>query len=551
VGVDPEDGLRQLGGHDFHRLSNGNVIIYDGGTADATLSSRVHEYQLDETNKIATHIWSYAATETTPNWARGSAQRLKNGNTFIGWGTCSDTNINPPDCTEVTSAGTKVWEMWFNDRLLNSYRASREIYPPSAQRVQAQHREVASGNTYTFTNTGVTIDIAQRTGEGYNSLTVYREPYSPVSPLFSGKAPMLLSARVTVSQTSIDSITGVISFDVNTFGITDPNNTTVYYRESTGAGMFVPLDTEYNWVTHQLNAQMDGFGEFAFGVPDVAEIAFPPMLIEPESLQSTGFVTRVPPLVLPGASYSVNQQSPIALSWTPKGFAASYSLQISTNADFATPDLDIPYLVEAHYTFTNAKPNTTYFWRVNTSNDGGVSDWATNAFATVPPTIKVTVPNGGEAWRRGLAAFIQWDDNILENVAIDLYQGGVLVKTITTNAPSTVSYKWTVDLSLVPGSDYSIKIRSATNAALSDLSDATFSIVDAPTINAGSIVHLPNGSLQFGLTATGAVQATVLGSTNLTNWQVLQSVPVTNGSAVFTDPTATNYRARFYRVRVP
>ena len=44
---------------------------------------------------------------------------------------------------------------------------------------------------------------------------------------------------------------------------------------------------------------------------------------------------------------------------------------------------------------------------------------------------------------------------------------------------------------------------------------------------------------------------TVLGSTDLINWQVLEVLPLTSGPAVFTDTTATNYPARFYRLSVP
>src|SRR6185436_17258703 len=146
---------------------------------------------------------------------------------------------------------------------------------------------------------------------------------------------------------------------------------------------------------------------------------------------------------------------------------------------------------------------------------GGVSEWATNSFATVPPQIQVTAPNGGEAWQRGLKQFIQWNDNLLENIAIDLYKGGVFLKTIASNAPSTVSYNWTIDLSLVPASDYSLRIRSSINATVFDMSDATFSIIDAPTINPGSVTRLPDGRVQFSLTAPGAAQATVMVSTNL------------------------------------
>jgi len=150
-----------------------------------------------------------------------------------------------------------------------------------------------------------------------------------------------------------------------------------------------------------------------------------------------------------------------------------------------------------------------------------------------------------------LKYFIQWDDNLLENVAIELYKGGSFVKNITTNAPSTVSYKWTIDPELPPGSDYSIKIRSTTNAAFFDMSDATFSIVDPPTIDVGSMTYLPDGRVQFNLTAPGASQATVLDSTNVTVWKALQTITVTNGSAVFTDTSAASFGIHWYRLRVP
>jgi hypothetical protein len=105
-------------------------------------------------------------------------------------------------------------------------------------------------------------------------------------------------------------------------------------------------------------------------------------------------------------------------------------------------------------------------------------------------------------------------------------------------------------LTLVPGSDYSIAVRSATNAAVSNLS-LPFSIIDAPLLGAGSIAWPPEGQLQLTLTVPGAAQATVLASTNFVDWDILQTVPLTNGSSVFTDGTATNFPYRFYRLRVP
>lgn len=58
---------------------------------------------------------------------------------------------------------------------------------------------------------------------------------------------------------------------------------------------------------------------------------------------------------------------------------------------------------------------------------------------------------------------------------LDLYQGGAFLQTIAT-APNTNAYKWEVPLALKPGSDYTIQVKTSTNASLSDTSDAVFTI---------------------------------------------------------------------------
>ena len=70
-------------------------------------------------------------------------------------------------------------------------------------------------------------------------------------------------------------------------------------------------------------------------------------------------------------------------------------------------------------------------------------------------------------------------------------------------------------------------------------------------IDARSITRLPDGRISFWLTASGATQATVMASANLSIWSDLRTLTLSNGGAVFTDDTATNFSARFYRVRVP
>jgi len=84
--------------------------------------------------------------------------------------------------------------------------------------------------------------------------------------------------------------------------------------------------------------------------------------------------------------------------------------------------------------------------------------------------VSVNFPNGGEVLQRGLKYFIRWSDNIAENVNIDLYKGGVFSKGIATNITSIGAFQWQIGFDIAPGSDYTIKVSSATNSALSDLS---------------------------------------------------------------------------------
>lgn len=102
---------------------------------------------------------------------------------------------------------------------------------------------------------------------------------------------------------------------------------------------------------------------------------------------------------------------------------------------------------------------------------------------------------------------------------------------------------------MTPGTDYGVKVTSATNSTLTNLSDQPFSI-DAPIIDSRSLVHLPDGSFSFSFTAYGSTQVVVAASSNLVNWQDLAFVNLTNGVATFTD-TGSFIPMRFYRVQLP
>jgi hypothetical protein len=126
------------------------------------------------------------------------------------------------------------------------------------------------------------------------------------------------------------------------------------------------------------------------------------------------------------------------------------------------------------------------------------------------------------------------------------YDAGQLVAlTANTNA-GYVFYTWS-GVDSQAGNTAQVTMSSYRRVMATFLSTA----VPRWVIDRQSITRRPDGRIQFGLTAPDAAQATVLISTNLTLWQDLQTVTLTNGSAVFTDDTTTNCCARYYRLRVP
>ena len=554
VGVSQEQGVSDFASHNINRLPNGDVLLYNNSKfGQAGSTSSIKEYALDETNKIATRVWAYTPVPGISGPFQGSAQRLADGNTFIGWGGLP--GVTTVACTELSGTNV-VFQMKFDNTNVVSYRSFRFSYPPQLQDNVDSVKELAPGNSYDFGSTGVQIDVLSGAG-GYNFLNVTRSPYAPIYPLFQGKAPHLLPVRLSLAASAIDTMGANVEFDATSFGFEDPTNLTVYYRSQTGQGLFLPQATTYDSLGKKLvtsiavSGQGNDLGEFAFGYHDLADLPFPPILDQVQNYSGVqAFDVVAPAMATPGVTYSVNEQLPILLSWSPKGMARSYQLDISTNADFSASAVSVSYQTQAQYVFNAAIPQTTYYYRVKTLNEGGTSDWASGVFRTVAPLIQVAFPNGGEALQRGSSYYIRWQDNIAENVNLDLYDSGGLVKTLVTNVPSNGAYLWKIGSDIAPTNDYFIRISSVTNSAMADLSAAPFSVSDLPMIVPGSLVQSVDGRVQFQVNAPAQTQVSVATSTNLQDWQVVQTLSLTNGVAVFTGTNAT-LSDRFYRLRVP
>ena len=82
-------------------------MLFDNGNLLSPPYSSSLEYQLDESDKIATLVWNYSDFDTYAS-IMGSSQRIDSGETIIGWG----NNISPA-VTEVKTDGTKIFELNF------------------------------------------------------------------------------------------------------------------------------------------------------------------------------------------------------------------------------------------------------------------------------------------------------------------------------------------------------------------------------------------------------------------------------------------------------
>ncbi|CAG0955134.1 Thermophilic serine proteinase [Methanosarcinales archaeon] len=126
----------------------------------------------------------------------------------------------------------------------------------------------------------------------------------------------------------------------------------------------------------------------------------------------------------------------------------------------------------------------------NISGDGGARDRYPIMNRIASQGIIVISPNGAENWTRGTTQLINWTStgSPKSYVKIELLKPGVANKVIISSTLNDGSHPWLIPVTLVPGTDYKIKITNTTNWAYTDTSDENF-IILTPIITVVS----PNG----------------------------------------------------------
>ncbi len=119
----------QIISHPHHAtiLNNGHLLLFDNGVTKSPQESRIVEYELNEANLTANLVYEYKDIGRYSD-IMGSAQKLDNGNYFIGWGgnITSQINANKSDITEIDTNGNIVLDISFRNppnAFTYSYRA--------------------------------------------------------------------------------------------------------------------------------------------------------------------------------------------------------------------------------------------------------------------------------------------------------------------------------------------------------------------------------------------------------------------------------------------
>jgi Ser-Thr-rich glycosyl-phosphatidyl-inositol-anchored membrane family len=110
------------------------------------------------------------------------------------------------------------------------------------------------------------------------------------------------------------------------------------------------------------------------------------------------------------------------------------------------------------------------------TTDSTVVDLSNAPFSVVAP-VTVLTPNGGELWVKGSTQTITWHAaSFVGDVKLALLKGGAGFQAIATVPGASGSFSWTVPTTLPIGSDYTIRVMTATDTTVVDVSDAVFSV---------------------------------------------------------------------------
>ncbi len=197
------------------------------------------------------------------------------------------------------------------------------------------------------------------------------------------------------------------------------------------------------------------------------------------------------------------------ITWTSSGITGNVKIELSRDggSSYETLFADTPDDGTESWNVTGPISSAALI-RITSVSLPSVSDVSDANFSIAQPILTVTVPNGSENLPIGANQAIQWtSSNLPGNVKIELSRNaGSSYETLFADTPNDGTESWNVTGPI--SSAALIRITSVSIPSVSDVSDASFSIVQ-PIIT----VTVPNGSENWQIGGSEGIQWT---SSNIT-----------------------------------
>lgn len=419
--------------HNVHRLSNGNLLCFDNGNMKPTPYSRAVEYELNETTKTITKVWSYTNSPSIFSTSMGNAQRLPNGNTLIGWGSSQNGDIGVVIATEVDQNGNKVFEM--TNPTISTYRVIRSVYNMASKTLN-----VASTGNYDFSdannNTNIKLNINSLSGSG--SVWVEKHNYAAKNLTYQGKPACInVPYRWTVYKKGITGISGRILLSLATFtDLIDKEQVKIYHRDREGSGNFNMLNNcNFDESTNSVIGDFAGIGEYIIS-----------------------YSNNYPQVPLTPANYSTNQSIKPYFTWEKILEEDIHTLEISSDSLFQNIVFDTLDIRTNKFQYNaNLLNYTKYYWHIKNTNLMCESEWSeTFSFTTLVSNPTQIFPqndakdiafdgkllwsavSGGEVYRVQLSENEDFKINVVDVNLVNLLEYGY------KNLKSATLYYWRV-----------------------------------------------------------------------------------------------------------
>jgi hypothetical protein len=591
---DPLNGPRNQ--HSFRAVGRGHYILFDNGDLHSPPVSRAVEYAVDPVAKTATLVWQFRDTPDKYAYYEGNVQRLANGNTHINW-----VRAAYPKACEVDSNGVKQLEFNLTPGY-ELYRSSRspwdgvvsvpylivEPYPDNVTLIFNKFGDtnVNSYRIYGGTSPHPTALLATTpfTLAYLANLQNHQQYYFRVTAVAKDGT----ESGYSNEETAMVNLAQPRQNMVQNGDFSAGTNSWTFATNNTGAGTF-------SVVTGACLVHITGAG---MALTDLQLLQSGLRLI-----QGNQYVLEFDGSAVGGthpidvklgqaqSPYGIFYTASPTLRTTPQHFTYGFAMTNATDfnarlmfnmgglaRDVVLDNISLYLAYHSQVTVTLESLPSGLTVAVDGTNYPAPASfiWATNSSHTLAaPTVQLS-PDGHARY-----PFLSWSDGGAQTHT-------VITPRLDTNYTASFSTEYLLDLSVAPAGGGSVtpvpagpwyppnQLVSLTanpnpgfdflwwsgvdtqsnNTAQATVGGyrnvtAAFQAAGSIVIDPRSVLRLPDGSLQFEARAPGAATATALGSTNLLTWQVLQTVPVTNGFALFTDSAATNLPFRFYRARLP